>query len=313
MIFISFRFSFYIVSYNLTLTLRFSCLYFRMNICQSVVSDSRLVFEKDKILANYNFIGGSGYRLKFAKNDILEHYNKFKNCYDALIYKVVLGINDLTSISTKGGIKQLIPKDPPFIKNYLLDIMDLAHNHTKLYLSFCRIPSACLGCFINSKNRYLGHICTNTTYQATLTSNVASANTLIDNFNILWPWIDISSNKNFGDRINCNVTYRPRVNRSVRNYLRSRGRHIPMYVKTRSNYNRLKDGLHFTRQWRLNSANNLVESMKKEHNTFQDLMSPRPSSKRSVPIHSRLGLPDKISKTSKKRSNFGKLNSNRWH
>ena len=214
-------------------------------------------------------LGGRGFRLKSTKDAILQHYQQHKDNFDALYYKIALGINDITKVVYLDNGIRLLAKDDNNCTKYLFEIMDLPFLHTKLYLSFCTIPGASIKNYnlINNTSTVLQKLpCA--ADQATLEAKVNSINRHIEMYNSRWGWVDQVNSSMVGNFINKNAQNHPSCSKAERLRRQALGKTVPRYTRMTTNFNHFKDGLHFTPHWRRNTARNIVGIMQRELDSF---------------------------------------------
>ena len=211
-----------------------------------IVSDSRLFSEKKNILKNYDFIGRPGYTMAEARRDILNHYEYHSTMRDFVCYKIVCGINDVTSRCNVNG--QLIIGVNPnsHIENYILEILNFQRLHSKLFISFVEIPFAHIDKYnyFKSNQSSIFEINHHSRNQYLLQRIVDGANQLISINNNQW-WVDIESNHEFAKKINKNVSMKKeKLTRMERLEYRADDQKIPTRMVIKPNFNRLYDGVH---------------------------------------------------------------------
>ena len=230
--------------------------------------DSHFVPEIDNKFSAFDIIGGRGFTLQQAIDEIDLHYNKKKNDYDAILYKVTAGINDITC--KMPGCKNISLNYESPITDHVDRLLALPLSHTKMFISLCQIP----GAHLRSYNDLQGIPCIiNPDEQSRLEGLVDLVNA-----DILAKsdqrWVDVQQNAIYADRINCNKSWRKlHLPAYIIRRMSKKGIPHPKFLEYRRNYNRLEDGLHFTEKHRSWSADLLLDSMKLERANVRALVA----------------------------------------
>ena len=196
------------------------------------------------------------------------------------MYKVFVGINDVLSKKEVYLFRHplIYFNTDNTIATTIKKLMELPNDHPGLFISLCCIPGASIRKYNWIKND-LGEFspCKPDEEQIELQNCVSSANDLILRYST-GTWIDIEGNQELSNRINCNTSLRSRCDKRRRAVLSRAGQAIPLKAVRRTNFNRLKDGLHFTSDWRSYAANHILGSMTKEVLKLERIIS-RPRTK----------------------------------
>ena len=230
--------------------------------------DSRLFSEANDKFKNLVVIGGPGYTLEDSIPAIEQHYEANKEHHDAIVYKVTTGIND--TILKQRGKKITLFYDSPVV-DHVNTLLDLPNNHTKMFISLCPIP----GANINKYNGDLRALIKKNgipPMQGRLEGMLDVVNeAILDKSDERW--VDLISNAEYADRINCNKSWRKlRLPKSIIKRMEDKCIAHPKYLEYRTNHNRLVDGLHFTDKHKDWCVELLLGSMKLERQNIRALI-----------------------------------------
>lgn len=223
-----------------------------MKVC---VIDSRLIRETTGVFGKngITLIGGKGLTLRRAKKLIMKHFNENENRYDAIIYKLCLGINDITSVKEWDfeGARDIYIKNETSlasVKNNLDRVYSLMDDNPRLYVTTCHIQGASLPMCAEHHRLIQGYYMSYVTesMQSKLERIIIYINLYITQKNRTCQIADYAGSRNFGDVINC-------------------GKLIDNGVKVwGTRYYRMADGIHLHENWKSKSAKLAVKAILRE-------------------------------------------------